>query len=120
MEFIMGYAYRALTWAALRPMIVIVGALIGVEAGRIGQRLVFKPPSSLQVNQPTIVATLKTLLVVFILLGATFAPSEGHFIDLGFSVYVEQLAAGTDGAGRVGLVDVFLEMEDADVPEMKL
>jgi hypothetical protein len=117
MGFIMGYVYRALTWATLRPLIVIVGALIGVEAGRIGERYVSKPPSSLQVNQPTIAAALKTLLVVFILLGATLAPAEGQFIDLGDSVYAEQLAAGTDGAGRVGLVNVFLETEDADVPD---
>jgi hypothetical protein len=38
MGFIRGYVYKALTWAAFRPLIVIVGALIGVEAGRIGQR----------------------------------------------------------------------------------
>ncbi len=117
MDYIMGYAYKALTWAALRPLMVIVGALMGVEAGRIGQRFISKPPSSLQVNQPTIAAALKTLLIVFILLGATLAPAEGQFIDLGDSVYVEQLAAGTDGTGRVGLVDVFLETENADVPD---
>jgi hypothetical protein len=57
------------------------------------------------------------LLVVFILLGATLTPAEGQFIDLGDSVYMEQLAAGTDGAGQVSLVDVFMETEDADVPD---
>jgi len=117
MDYIMGYAYKALTWAALRPLMVIVGALMGVEAGRIGQRFISKPPSSLQTDQPTIAAALKTLLVAIILTGAILAPAEGQFIDLGDSVYVEQLAAGTDGAGRVGLVDVFLETEDADVPD---
>jgi len=116
--FIMGYAYRALTWVALKPLIVLVGALIGVEAGRIGQR--FMPESlsgSLQANQPSTVAALKTLVVAFILLGATVAPAEGQFIDLGDSVYVEQLVAGTDGEGHVGLINVFLETEDADVPD---
>jgi uncharacterized repeat protein (TIGR01451 family) len=117
MDYIMGYAYRALSWAALRPLIVVVGALIGVEAGRIGQRFMPKPPSGFQSNQPAIAAALKTLLVVFILLGAALAPAECQLIDLGGSVYVEQLVAGTDGEGRVGLVDVFLETEDADVPE---
>jgi uncharacterized repeat protein (TIGR01451 family) len=117
MEFIMGYVYRALSWAALKPLIVVVGALIGVEAGRIGQRFMPRPPSSLQANQPAMAAALKTLLVVFILLGAALAPAECQFIDLGDSVYVEQLVAGTDGEGRVGLVGVFLETEDADVPD---
>jgi len=118
MSFIMGYAYRALTWVALKPLIVLVGALIGVEAGRIGQR--FMPESlsgSLQANQPSTVSAMKTLFVAFILLGATVTPAEGQFIDLGESVYVEQLVAGTDGEGHVGLLNVFLETEDADVPD---
>ena len=118
MSFIMGYAYRALSWVALKPLIVLVGALIGVEAGRVGQR--FMPESlsgSLQAGQPGSVAALKTLVVAFILLGATVAPAEGQFIDLGEGVYVEQLVAGTDGEGHVGLINVFLETEDADVPD---
>jgi len=118
MDFIMGYAYRALSWVALKPLIVIVGALIGVEAGRIGQR--FMPESlsgSLQANQPSTLAALKTLVIAFILLGATVAPAEGQFIDLGDSVYVEQLVAGTDGEGHVALINVFLETEDAEVPD---
>ena len=118
MDFIMGYAYRALGWVALKPLIVLVGALIGVEAGRIGQR--FMPVSlsgGLQSNHPSTVAALKTLFVAFILLGAIVAPAEGQFIDLGDSVYVEQLVAGTDGEGHVGLINVFLETEDADVPD---
>jgi len=117
MDYIMGYVYQALTWAAVRPIIVLVGALIGVEAGRHGQRLMAKQPSSLQTNQPTGGDALKTWLVFIILAGATLAPAEGQFIDLGDSVYVEQLAAGTDGAGRVALIDVFLETEDAEVNE---
>ncbi len=117
MDYVMGYAYRALTWAALRPLIVIVGALIGVEAGRLGQRRLAEQPSSLQGNQPTFVTAVKTLLVAILLIGLALAPAEGQFIDLGDSVYVEQLAAGTDGAGRVGLIDVFLETEDANIPE---
>ncbi len=118
MGFIMDYAYRALGWVALKPLIVLVGALIGVETGRVGQR--FMPESlsgGLQANQPSTVAAVKTLFVAFILLGATVAPAEGQFIDLGEDVYVEQLVAGTDGEGRVGLVNVFLETEDADVPD---
>ena len=55
------------------------------------------------------------MIVVFILLGATATPAEGQFIDLGEGVYVEQLVAGTDGEGHVGLVNVFLETEDAEV-----
>jgi len=117
LDYMMGYAYRALTWAALRPLIVVVGALIGVEAGRLGQRLTSKPSSSLQTDEPTGGAALKTLLVFIILTGATLAPAEGQFIDLGDAVYVEQLAAGTDGAGRVALIDFFLETEEADIPE---
>jgi hypothetical protein len=118
MDFIMGYAYRALSWMALKPLIVLVGALIGVEAGRIGQR--FMPESlsgSLQADKPGSIAALKTLIVVFILLGATATPAEGQFIDLGEGVYVEQLVAGTDGEGHVGLINVFLETEDAEVPD---
>ena len=118
MDFIMGYAYRALGWVALKPLIVLVGALIGVEAGRIGQRLLPESLSGgLQANQPNTVTTMKTLFVAFILLGAIVAPAEAQFIDLGDSVYVEQLVAGTDGEGRVGLINVFLETEDADVPD---
>jgi len=118
MDFIMGYAYRALSWVALKPLIVLVGALIGVEAGRIGQRLMPESPfGSLQAYQPRTVAALKTLFVAFILLGATVAPAEGQFIDLGEGVYVEQLVAGTDGEGHVGLINVFLETEDGDVPD---
>jgi len=116
MDFIMGYAYRALGWVAFKPLIVFVGALIGGEAGRIGQRLMPESlPGSIQANRPRTVAALKTLSVVFILLGATVAPAEGQFIDLGDSVYVEQLVAGTDDEGHVGLINVFLETEDADV-----
>jgi len=118
MDFIMGYAYRALGWVAFKSLIVFVGALIGGEAGRIGQRLMPESlPGSIQANRPRTVAALKTLSVVFILLGATVAPAEGQFIDLGDSVYVEQFVAGTDGEGHVGLINVFLETEDADVPD---
>lgn len=117
MDYIMGYAYMALTWAALRPLVLVVGALIGVEVGSLGQRLILNQSSSIQTDEPISGVTLKTLLVFIILSGATLAPAEGQFIDLGDSVYVEQLAAGTDGAGRVGLIDVFLETGDADVPE---
>lgn len=116
-DFIMGYAYRALTWVALKPLIVLVGALIGVEAGRIGQRFMPELPSSLQANQPSTVAAVKTLFVAFILLGATVAPAEGQFIDLGEGVYVEQIVAGTDGEGHVGLINLFVETEDADIPD---
>ncbi|MBN2336213.1 DUF11 domain-containing protein [Candidatus Bathyarchaeota archaeon] len=113
MEIVMGYAYRAATWVALKPILVIVGALLGVEAGKLGAR--YAPsvlPRSLNMGA-TPVNALKTLFIVFMMIGASAAPAVGQFIDFGDTVYLEQVLAGTDGQGHIGLVNLFIETADA-------
>jgi hypothetical protein len=96
-------AYRIGAAALLKPLMVVVGALLGVEAGRLMERNRDRfIPRSLARR-----GAVNAAIILVIVVGASVHPSAAQLIDTGDGIYVENILALSDRQGRSILLEAF-------------
>jgi len=96
-------AYGMGAAALLKPLMVVAGALLGVEAGRLAERnrdrLI---PRSLSTR-----GAANAAIILVIVVGASVQPAAAQLIDIGDGIYVETLLAMSDRQGRSIMLEAF-------------
>jgi hypothetical protein len=96
-------AYGMGAAALLKPLMVVAGALLGVEAGRLIEsnrdRFI---PSSLSTR-----SAANAAIILIIVLGASIQPSTAQLIDTSDGIYVENILALSDRQGRSIMAEAF-------------
>ena len=103
MDMLAETAYSMGAAVLLRPLLIVAGALLGVEAGRIletrGGELL---PRSLSRG------SLSTLIVLAAVFTAGVTPSAAQIIDTSDGIYVENVLGLMDKQGRALMLDAFV------------
>ncbi len=103
MSMLQDTAYSMGVTALLKPLMVVVGALLGVEAGRLVERNRDKfIPRSLSTR-----GAANAAIILIIVVGASVHPSAAQLIDTGDGIYVETLIALSDRQGRSIMLEAF-------------
>jgi hypothetical protein len=103
MSMLQETAYSMGVAALLKPLLVVAGALLGVEAGRLMERNRDRfIPRSLSTR-----GAANAAIILIIVLGASVQPSVAQLIDTGDGIYVENILALSDRQGRSIMVEVF-------------
>ncbi|MFH2111768.1 MAG: BatD family protein [Candidatus Bathyarchaeota archaeon] len=103
MDMLRETAYSLGFSALLRPLLIVVGALLGVEAGRI---LETRGAELLPRNLSRVSQGIFIVLVLLVSSGVT--PSRAQIIDTSDGIYVENLLGIADRQGRAMVLDAFV------------
>ncbi|OGD44714.1 hypothetical protein A3K69_06710 [Candidatus Bathyarchaeota archaeon RBG_16_57_9] len=99
-------AYSMGAWFFMRPVIMILGSLIGVEAGLLLERRgLFALPRSVS-------GALKAFTVALLILGSNSPRSSAQIIDASDGIYVENMLGLSDRQGRTLVVEAFAATTD--------
>jgi len=101
-------AYGVAASTLINPALVVLGALLGAEAGMLLERRgLLRLPGG-----PSAVGALKASAVALVIAGASIPWSGAQFIDASDGLYVEQILGLSDTQGRVLVVEAFAATAD--------
>ena len=99
-------AYTVGAWFFLRPVLVILGSLVGVEAGLLLERRgLIALPRSLS-------GAMKAFIVALLITGTSSSSCRAQLIDSSDGVYVENMLGMSDRQGRTIVVEAFAATAD--------
>ncbi len=103
MSLLQETAYRMGATALLKPLMVVAGALLGVEAGRLIEHNRNKfIPRSLSTR-----GAANAAIILIITVGASIHTSAAQLIDTGDGIYLENIFALSDRQGRSIMLEAF-------------
>lgn len=101
-------AYGAAASTLVNPALVVLGALLGAEAGMLLERRgLLRLPGG-----PSAAGALKASAVALVIAGASIPWSGAQLIDTSDGVYVEQILGLSDAQGRALVVEAFAATGD--------
>jgi len=103
MSMLQETAYSMGVTTLLKPLMVVAGAFLGVEAGRLVERNRDKfIPRSLSTR-----GAANAAFIFIIVVGASVHPSAAQLIDTGDGIYLENILALSDRQGRSIVLEAF-------------